>query len=443
MKSKGRPTGLVLISCWLGLAPTLLLAEIDPKAGAIVKRLTSFYRTERALTADAEMTLSVRDPRGQAGHSQTLKQQLRLNRPGQMALVSGEGGALLSSPSVYLDGGMAAVKLDGQGWIRVNGIKGAGDLFKKAELGYDENVGGNLLFDQNLALSFLNKLLFPEVGAGWEKDLKSVRYVDEAELGGQKAHHLVLGTETQQLGEAATMDLHIWVAQGVRPFLLKIEPDMSKLFRETGRGAQGMDVSMVGVWSNWNANPKFNETSFAPPKPDEGEPVFGSFDELMQAQMASQNPALSLTGTQAAGFELPLLGGGKFSLAEQRDKNLTVISFWTTWLSDEETSIDALERLQKATKGKAIAVVAVNVGEPSDKVQAYAGVKGLSVPIVLDEQQSLVPPYRLRSVPQTVVVGPDGEIKQVHIGVDDAFEKELLEQVQTLLGSSEETSPEP
>ena len=65
------------------------------------------------------------------------------------------------------------------------------------------------------------------------------------------------------------------------------------------------------------------------------------------------------------------------------------------------------------------------------------------IAFALDEQQSLVKPYRLRSVPQTVVVGPDGEIKQVHIGVDDAFEKELLEQVQSLLGNADETSPEP
>ncbi len=408
--------------------------------------MTAFYRGQETLEARAEMTMTVKDPRQpKVVRTQQIKQTLKLRRPDRMALVSSGEGAFFSSPSVYLDRGKATMKLEGQGWVQTEGIPSASALFLSPELGYDEVARGNIVFDQNLALSFLNKLLFAEVGQGWEEDLDGLRYVGEEAVGKLEAHHLVLSTETQQFGQPATMDLSVWIQQGAQPFLLKLKPDMSKLFPKAPEGQPQMEISMVGTWTGWDVSPNFETKDFEAPKPDEKEPVFPSFDALMQAQMASQNPALSLTGTEAADFSLPLLGGGKFGLKDQRDKRITVIGFWTTWLGREDNSLKALAGIQEATKGQAVSVIAVNLGEKEAEVKSF--LEGfdpkIEVPVVLDTEQTLVPKYKIRSIPQTVVVGQDGEVKQVHIGVDEAFAEELLHELKALLAEKESEAKTP
>ena len=62
--------------------------------------------------------------------------------------------------------------------------------------------------------------------------------------------------------------------------------------------------------------------------------------------------------------------------------------------------------------------------------------------VALDPDETVVPQFKVRAIPQTVVVGKDGEIKQVHIGIDDAFEPELLEELEALL-DEESAAPAP
>lgn len=422
---------------WLGgmLAAAAPASAEEPKAEALLDAMTAFYRSQEALEVQAEMTIDVAAPGQPEPVQQRIKQTIKLERPDRYALVSEGEGPFFSSPSVYLNEGAVTLKLEDQGWIQAEGIESVGEMFRNPSLGYDENAGGNIIFDQNLALTFLNKLLFKELGQGWREDLAGLRYAGEDEVGPRKAHHLVLTTETRQFGEPAVMDLHVWIQQGEQPFLLRLNPDMSKLFPEE-EGTPQPEISMESEWSGWNVSPEFDPADFTAPEPDDEAPVFPSFEALMQAQLASQNPALTLTGTEAPDFTLPLLEGGEFALGKQRGERIVVLGFWATWLTPESDSLTALAKIREAVKDRDVAVLAVSLGEEAGTVKTYMEDRKVGeIAIALDMKQELVAKYKVRSIPQTVVIGRDGEVKQVHIGVDEAFAGELLEQLDVLLGA--------
>ncbi|MFT5191971.1 MAG: peroxiredoxin [Verrucomicrobiales bacterium] len=430
----------ILWAACLGLGSVGSAAADEAKARGMLDGVTAFYRSQETLSVNSLTTISVSVEGQPEGMKQTIKQSLKIKRPNRFALVSEGEGVLFSAPSAYLKDTVATMKLEGQGWLQAEGISSIEAMFRNPDLGFDEKIGGNILFDQNLTLAFLNKLLFRSIGQGWEEDLAGLRYVGEDTVGKLKAHHLALTTETQQFGEPAKMELNIWIQQGEEPFLLKLAPDMSKLFPQQ-EGQPKMAMKMVGEWSDWNRSPTLTEDDFTAPKPGEGEKTFPNFNALMSGQMASENPALELTGTKAEDFTLPLLGGTEFKLSDQKGKRLVVISFWATWSSPDAESLKALARVQEKVKGREVTIIAINVTDQPEAVKAYLKeMKVENLTVALDTKETVVPQFKVHAIPQTMVVGKDGEINQVHIGMDEAFEAELLEQIEALLAVESGTS---
>ena len=431
-----RQIGVLWLAC-AGIGSISSATADEAKARALLDQLTAFYRSLETLSVRSETMTSAKAEGQPDGMTQTIKQTLKLKRPNRFALVSEGKGILFSTPSAYLKDAVATLKLDGQGWIRAEGVPSIEAMLRSPDLGYDKVASGNILFDQNLTLSFLNKLLFKAIGQGWENDLAGLRYVGEDTVGKFKAHHLVLATETRQFGDPAKMNLNVWIQQGEKPFLLKLEPDMSELFPQQ-EGQPKMTLKMIGTWSEWNNSPTFSEKDFTAPKPGDDEKVFPSFDALMRGQMAADNPALELTGTMAEDFSLPLLGGKEFKLSEQLGERIVVLSFWATWSSPEAESLKALMKVGEKVKDQAVTIVAINVTDKPDAVKAYLKKMGIdNITVALDMKETVVPQFKVHAIPQTVVVGKDGEIKQVHIGMDSAFEPELVDELEALL--TEET----
>ncbi|MGY8689457.1 MAG: TlpA disulfide reductase family protein, partial [Verrucomicrobiales bacterium] len=138
---------------------------------------------------------------------------------------------------------------------------------------------------------------------------------------------------------------------------------------------------------------------------------------------------------------LPLLGGTEFKLSDQKGKRLVVISFWATWSSPDAESLKALARVQEKVKGREVTIIAINVTDQPEAVKAYLKeMKVENLTVALDTKETVVPQFKVHAIPQTMVVGKDGEINQVHIGMDEAFEAELLEQIEALLAVESGTS---
>lgn len=139
----------------------------------------------------------------------------------------------------------------------------------------------------------------------------------------------------------------------------------------------------------------------------------------------------SIAGKPAPDFTLPTLDGSKVSLSDVKGK-IVVLDFWASWCPPCVESLPRLARLASELDEAPLAVYAVNVKEEPPTVQAFIRRLKVEMPILLDRHGDVAKQYRINSLPQTVVIGPDGKVKRVLVGAGAAAHAELRREIETL-----------
>lgn len=120
-------------------------------------------------------------------------------------------------------------------------------------------------------------------------------------------------------------------------------------------------------------------------------------------------PPLALSGLDGRLFDLASLGGRP-----------ALVAFWATWCAPCRAELPALARLQRDLAVHEIAVIAVNFGEPADKVRRFLAQIGADdFPTLLDEERTTAAPWRIGGLPLAFGVGPDGRLAFSVIGATD------------------------
>ncbi len=143
-------------------------------------------------------------------------------------------------------------------------------------------------------------------------------------------------------------------------------------------------------------------------------PAFGSGSEGPAGPTATPAPAPVL-GAPAPDFTLAALDGGTVTLSSLRGK-VVLINFWATWCGPCEAEMPAIEREYSVLRGPEFEVLAIDLDEPADLVQAFVTRLGLTFPILLDPGAAVNDLYRIRGYPTTFIVDRDGIIVRQHIG---------------------------
>ena len=121
-------------------------------------------------------------------------------------------------------------------------------------------------------------------------------------------------------------------------------------------------------------------------------------------------------------FELPLLSGDTFRLADHRGKTV-ILDFWATWCSPCEVQMPVLDTLHQARTGASarggpeLVVVGISVDtDPAAKVEAWIEERGIGYPIALGST-ALAQQYGAIGFPSLYIVDPAGRIHTHHTGV--------------------------
>ncbi len=123
-------------------------------------------------------------------------------------------------------------------------------------------------------------------------------------------------------------------------------------------------------------------------------------------------------GAPLANFTLKDIDGKTVHLDDYQGQTV-LINFWATWCPPCRAEMPALKAYYEAHQDEGFVILAVNAQEGLSQVRQFAYDYQLPFPVLLDETACAVSGYGVQSFPTSIVIGPDGVVRKIHIGMLD------------------------
>ena len=117
---------------------------------------------------------------------------------------------------------------------------------------------------------------------------------------------------------------------------------------------------------------------------------------------------------EAPDFTLKNLKGQEVSLSDYRGQ-WVVLNFWATWCGPCRTEIPAFSTF--ADENPDVVVLGVATDGDASTLKPAAEELGITYPVLVDNQGISASLYKVNTIPTTVVVGPEGTVETVHVGI--------------------------
>jgi len=129
-------------------------------------------------------------------------------------------------------------------------------------------------------------------------------------------------------------------------------------------------------------------------------------------------------------FTLKDVNGKDFNLAAQKGK-VILLDFWATWCPPCKVEIPWFNEFQSKYGPQGLAVVGVSVDDPLSKLKPFVDSYHINYPVLIGDGRNDIKSPKAYAVewglPKTFVIGRDGRICKVHIGmsVKEKFELQI------------------
>ena len=140
----------------------------------------------------------------------------------------------------------------------------------------------------------------------------------------------------------------------------------------------------------------------------------------------------ALVGQAAPDFELDLLGGDRFRLREHRGKTV-VLDFWATWCGPCLQTMPQVHQVVREFAGRNVELLAVNLQDEPAAIAATLERLKLDMPVALDRDGVVAEKYAAVTIPQTVIIDPNGRVSRLFVGGGPQFAEQLRAALQDLL----------
>ena len=142
-------------------------------------------------------------------------------------------------------------------------------------------------------------------------------------------------------------------------------------------------------------------------------------------------------GKPAPDFSLRDVNNAAQTLSQYKGK-VVLLNFWATWCGPCQVEMPHLQAMYKELGPKGLVVLGISADSARDasKVKPLVMAKGLTYPVLLDPQTTVVAQYNpSKTLPYNVVVDRGGNIVSVHSGYNPGDEVTLKAELEKLLAS--------
>lgn len=154
---------------------------------------------------------------------------------------------------------------------------------------------------------------------------------------------------------------------------------------------------------------------------------------------AADLPPLSHSLTRQApkpapALKLADLDGKAHDLAALKGK-VVLINFWATWCPPCRREMPSMERLKQTLVGEPFVVLAVDVGEDADTIEAFTSQLDVvpTFPILLDTRSRAMQAWKVAGLPTTYLVDKQGRVVASAIGGREFDHPEMVAAIRALL----------
>lgn len=136
---------------------------------------------------------------------------------------------------------------------------------------------------------------------------------------------------------------------------------------------------------------------------------------------------------EAPDFTLPLIGEeGDWTLSEYQGQ-VVVINFWGSWCGPCRVEAPMLQRTYEDYQADGVIFVGIAVKDIESDAIEYIDEFGITYPNVMDIRKQAEDDYRTQGVPETFVVGKDGQIVKFFFA--QPSERELRQAIEEALNA--------
>ena len=147
----------------------------------------------------------------------------------------------------------------------------------------------------------------------------------------------------------------------------------------------------------------------------------------------------ALVGKPAPDFELDLLDGKKFRLSEHKGK-IIVLDFWASWCGPCLQVMPQVDKVADEFADRGVELVAVNLEETEDRIQAALDRLKLKMTVALDRNGRTAEKYGATSIPQTVIIDRNGKVVRLFVGGGARFGDQLRAALEAVLADKTDKS---
>jgi peroxiredoxin len=138
------------------------------------------------------------------------------------------------------------------------------------------------------------------------------------------------------------------------------------------------------------------------------------------------------TGQPAPDFALRSMSGPNLRLSELRG-HVVMINFWATWCGPCREEMPKLNEIYRLYHGVGFDLLGVNMDDGGDRAVDMARTLGVTFPVLFDDGKTVARSYNVSTMPMTLLIGRDGNVRYVHQGYERGYEQTYLDQVRSLL----------